>query len=435
MWYLPTDIIKNHFLDSMLYLRGEPPLPQLFLGILMKLFGWPFTTPVDSMLLSLMCLFTAWLMYNILVRYHFSSFFSTGIASLWCIYPACLGVEIQAFPTAFYEALPSFFFVVSLWLCISYSSNKKIRTLWWFGVAGAILSMSRSTLSWIFILPIFISLLLPGNRLRIVIGCMALIIQILWSLKNFAVYGQYHLETASDVGQNLVSTLLNTGHFDDFYHYSISNNPNDTFIADGLPCFLQGNMSCVAKTLPDVKSLDDTLAARLPSQEPLYGETYFMRGLSQKVKPLYFEYLLHHPLIAVDMLRKSYALFWGNIYWQVGYIKGLDADPIILGVNATMEKLKLLNIAGIHLLSFPLFVLIIARFAILRRKPHSWQIGFLYAFLAFFYVAIVSSLGDHGENARYRTDVEPLIWLLPFITFRCLQQIFQRPLQNQDTSA
>ena len=32
MWYLPTDIIQHRFLDSMVYLRGEPPLPQFILG-------------------------------------------------------------------------------------------------------------------------------------------------------------------------------------------------------------------------------------------------------------------------------------------------------------------------------------------------------------------------------------------------------------------
>ena len=427
MWYLPTDIIQHRFFDAMVYLRGEPPLPQFILGLLMKGFGWPFVIPVDSFFLSVLTLLTAWMMRAILIRYQFSSAFSTTLAAAWCVYPANLSVEVYAFPTALYEALPSFIFILSLWLCLRCFSHPKMPSVWLFGVAGILLSMSRSTLSWIFILPIVISFLLPGNKLRIVAGCLAIIFQLLWSVKNYAVYGQFHLETSSDVGQNIFSAILNTGHIDDFLEYSKQKHPNDTFILYGIPCLLTYDENCLKQQLPDVQHLDDALREKLQSTEPLFGETYFMHALSTKVKPLYSDYLLHNSADVLDMLHKAYPIFWGDIYRQVGYIKGLDTDSVILGVNAAFEKYKWLNILGIHFIALPILLLVF--YCAVRKKVTIFQVAFLYAFLGYLYVAIISSLGDHGENARYRVDVEALVWLLPFMAWRCMRSAFlQRTL-------
>ncbi len=422
MWYLPTDIIQHRFFDAMVYLRGEPPLPQFILGLLMKGFGWPFVIPVDSFFLSVLTLLTAWMMRAILIRYRFSSAFSTTLAAAWCVYPANLSVEVYAFPTALYEALPSFIFILSLWLCLRCFSHPKMPSVWLFGVAGILLSMSRSTLSWIFILPIVISFLLPGNKLRIVAGCLAIIFQLLWSVKNYAVYGQFHLETSSDVGQNIFSAILNTGHIDDFLEYSKQKHPNDTFILYGIPCLLAYDEKCLKQQLPDAQHLDDALREKLPSKEPLYGETYYQSALSQKVKPLYADYLLHNPIAAFNIFRQSYLLFWGDIYWRIGYIKGLDTDRIMLGVNAAFEKYKWLNILGIHLIGIPVFLFII--YCVLRKKTNNQQVAFLYAFLGYLYVAAISSLGEYTENTRYRVDVEALVWLLPFMAWRCMRSAF-----------
>jgi hypothetical protein len=302
-----------------------------------------------------------------------------------------------------------------------------MSNIWLFGLAGAMLSMSRSTLSWIFILPLLISFLLPGNKARILAGCLAIIFQLLWSLKNYSVYGQFHLETSSDVGQNIFSAVLNTGHINGFLEYSKQKNPNDTFTLYGIPCLLAYDEKCLKQQLPDVQHLDDALREKLPSKEPLYGETYYQHALSQKVKPLYADYLLHNPIAALNILRQSYLLFWGDIYWRIGYIKGLDTDSVILGVNAAFEKYKWLNILGIHLIGIPVFLFIV--YCVLRGKTNNQRVAFLYAFLGYVYVATISSLGEYTENTRYRVDVEALVWLLPFMAWRCMRSAFlQRTL-------
>jgi len=420
MWYLPPEIVQHHFAESMLYLRGEPPLPQLFLGTLMKLAGWPFSWPLDSILLSLATLITAFLMQDIMLRFAFNRALATGLAAAWCIYPACLGVEVAAFPTAFYEALPAFFFTLALWLCLRcFDKEHNRRWLWAFGLAGVMLSMSRSTLSWIFLLPIFIVLFIPGDKKKLAIGCLALAVQLLWAAKNYAVYGQFNLETASDVGQNILSTVMNTGHFDEFHAFSVSRHPDDAFILEGLPCLAQMNIPCAEKLMPTVEGRDTLLQQQLSTNSFLFGESYFMHEMSKQIKPLFSDFLLHNPSVALDMIARSYQLFWGNIYWQVSYIPGLDADPLLLRTNALTEKYKWFNIVAIHLLS-PIAVCLIFISLLRRQRLNPLQVGFLYALLAFCYVALVSSLGDHGENARYRVDVEPLVWLLPFISFRCI---------------
>lgn len=421
MWYLPPEIIQHHFAESILYLRGEPPLPQLFLGMLMKIAGWPFAWPLDSILLSIATLITAFLIRSIVLRFSFHWMLATAIAAAWCIYPANLGVEVAAFPTAFYEALPEFFFTLALWLCLHcFDAEKTNRWLWLFGFTGVLLSMSRSTLSWIFLLPIFIVIFIPtSNKKKIIIGCLALSIQLLWSVKNYAVYGQFNFETASDVGQNILSTVMNTGHFQEFHTFSIHQNPNDSFVLYGLPCLAKADIACAEKFMPHTEERDNLLKQQLSTSSVLWGESYFMHEMSKRIKPLFSDFLLHNPLIAVDMVFRSYQLFWGNIYWQVSYIPGLDTDALLLNTNAVFEKYKWLNITAIHLLA-PVVLFIICITLIQQRSLSHLQVGFLYALLAFCYVALVSSLGDHGENARYRVDVEPLVWLLPFLSFRCI---------------
>jgi hypothetical protein len=427
MWYMPVDLIRQNLIDSLIYLRGEPPLPQIILGLLMKLFGWPFSIPADSLLLSAITLLNAFFMRNILLRYQLNPTAATIVCVLWCIYPANLGVEVSAFPISFYEALPGFIFTMSLWLYLKCFDNEPLKNqsfkyTWLFGVSCALLSMSRSTLSWIFILPIMAVLIVPGDKKKIAAGFIAITIQLIWALKNYAVYGQFNLETASDVGQNIFSTILNTGNYDDFYSYTINKNPGDPFVTIGIPCLAAYNLPCLENLFPDSKKSDTALESKLSLDENLHGESYVFHDFSKKLKPLYADYLIHNPEVALKMIGKSYVLFWGNIYWQVSYIKGLDADPLILGLNACMEKYKILNILAIHSVGILAFIAIFISFA--RQKSISnLSAGFLYASLAFSYVAIISSLGDHGENARYRVDVESLVWLLPFMAYRCLQQI------------
>jgi len=427
MWYLPPDFIKNNFIESLVYLRGEPPLPQIILGCLIKIFGWPFVIPVDSILLSIATITTAFLMRNIMIRYGFRNIIATFMAMMWCIYPACLGVEISAFPVAFYEALPGFIFTLSLWLCLKCFSEepalrKNRQWIWLFGLAGAMLSMSRSTLSWIFILPIVTSFFLPGDKKKIIAGCLAVFMQLLWALKNYGVYGQFNFETASDVGQNIFSTVINTGNFNEFYSYSLNKNPDNLFVSEGLPCLIVYDRPCLEKLLPEAKNNDVVLARTMGIHDDLYGESYFLHDLSKELKPLYADFLIHNPAIALDMFAKSYEFFCGDIYAQVSYIKGLDADWLILQVNSWMGKYKAINIFAIH--SICIFAAcIIPLVGIKRKSLTDLQVAFFYAFLGFCYVAVISSLGDHGENARYRVDVEPLVWLLPFMAYRCLRQL------------
>ncbi len=421
MWYLPPDYIKDHFWESLLYLRGEPPLPQTILGILMKIFDWPLEYPFDSFLLSAMTLVSAVLMRDIMMRYNFRCITSTALASIWCLTPGSVAVEIDAFPIAFYEALPAFFLVIALWLCIRTQTTNDTKTMWQFGAVNAAISMSRSTLSWFFVIPVFISLFFRGKG-KIIAGTLALLVQLLWAGKNFAVYQQFHLETASDVGQNIFSTILNTGNADSFIRYSQTTHPDNPFVARGLPCLAALDLACVAATLPDTRALDTQLARAIPEQDQLYGETYFMHALSSQLKPLYFDYLLHNPARALDMLSKSYRLFWGRIYWQVPYIPGLDTDKLTLDVAATMEWYKYFCIAVIHSFTLAAVLVIFVRIA-KGQRPDALQLGLLYAVAALAYVGIVSSFGDHGENARYRVAVEPIVWLLPFMTLACLQAL------------
>lgn len=429
MWYLPPEVIRENLAESLLYLRGEPPLPQLFLGILMKIAGWPLAFPVDSILLSIATLIIAFLMHSTIIRFGFRRIIATTIAAAWCIYPACLGVEVEAFPIAFYEALPGFLFMLALWFCLRiFDNNNNSKWLWLFGLTGAMLSMSRSTLSWIFLLPIFITLIIPGGKKKILAGCLAIIVQLLWSAKNFAMYDQFHLETASDVGQNIFSTIVNTGNFESFHAFSMSRHPGDVFVSEGLPCIIAGDIDCIEKYITPTKERDAALEEQISAKNGLYGESYFMHEISSRIKPLYADYLLNNPAIAFDMIARSYKLFWGNIYWQVSYIPGLDDDPLLLGINALMEKYKWFNIITIHSLGVAAFLLIAVK--LIRRKPLSgMHVAFLYGALAFCYVAVVSSLGDHGENARYRVDVEPLVWLLPFMSYRCVS-LFLAALRN-----
>jgi hypothetical protein len=97
-----------------------------------------------------------------------------------------------------------------------------------------------------------------------------------------------------------------------------------------------------------------------------------------------------------------------------------------------MEKYKVVNILAIHSMGI-LAACLIPMAGIRKKSLSDLQVAFLYTFLAFCYVAVISSLGDHGENARYRVDVEPLVWLLPFMAYRCLQQLFSRSvISNPD---
>lgn len=424
MWYLPAPMLTEQLTHSMWLLRGEPPLPQLLIGLLMKVQTWPFTVPVDSFLMSLMSLFTAFIIYAIVRRLQFQRPLAIAAAALWLLNPSILAAEIEAFPICFYELLPAFFFTLSLWLLLrAHDLPQQRRWLYLFGLTLLLTAMSRSTLSFLFILPFLIALLLPPGKAKWVAAAFTVVFQLGWSLKNYAVYQEFQLETTADVGQNLFSTLLNTDNMGNFYEFHQHRHPENRFVHGLVKCMSQqknlGN--CADDPLINEwfgQERDKQLKASTNIGDALYGESYGHSAFTQAIKPLFVEYLLHRPDRAVDMFFKSYQLFWGDTVDQITYIEPLKHDTMLKRLQQPFLYIKFVQIIAIHCFGIALFVLYFTVHGKHARPAPAVFLGFIFCALAFSYLAVFSSLGDHGENPRYRLAVEPLIWLLPWFIWR-----------------
>lgn len=438
-WYSPINFIRHHYFESLLYLRGEPPLPQVILGLLMKLNDWPFTIPLDSFLLSGITLIIAFMLRSIILQINFSITSATILSIAWCIYPGYMAAEISAFPIAFYEVLPAFLFTASLYaMTIALRTGQK-KFYWLFGITSGLFPLSRATMTFIFPIPIMIARVFRSPLARS-LGFSALALQLLWAGKNYLVYQQFHLETASDVGGNIVWTMHFSGQEKKMIAYAKSKYPDVPFYSSGILCLIPNlNQQCLENFFPDAAKKDRVLTKMGVISGDIskaygMGDSYMMRDFSLAIKPFFVDFAIHNPSVITKILIKSYRLFWAEMFFHLPHVEDLKKNTLLASISHLFEYYKFFCIAIIHGISIPLAIWI------LWRRLTGWPINvassiLLYALSLFVYVALVSSLGSTGENTRYRVDVEPLIWLLPFMTFRCLQQMFQRPLQNQDTSA
>jgi hypothetical protein len=450
-WYtgqqLPIDMLRDRLVASMLMLQQTPPVPNFLMGIVVKHFSWP--TGVTSALILLegaMSVATAVLLARLLlVLYPRRTALALAVGSLFVLATDLVVIEYNSLGQTFYEIVAMLLGVAAASALIDLKRTGRLLHSAEAGLAVALLALTRASWSFFSLPALALSMwLVRADRIRHAAVFLApiLVLQGGWAAKNWMVYGVFSPVTSTWTGWNLVNGLRGSGFADAFRDFVAARPELRCFAAD------------LSKGMPEV---DPSLQERDRRIEQRFGlantrfNTLAMRELLAECERSVRSFARHAPAAMALKTWRAYRLFWlppanyGRFFlglfalenrldrglspWRIvelaaagelpdqpqlrsGKFPKRHFEPTTLYTPRWIEPWALLaNLIGVHVL-LPLALVA----GVLRGR--STSLGFTALVVlatCYAYLAFVSSVGDYGENMRFRIGVEPLVWLITIV--------------------
>jgi hypothetical protein len=457
--FLAVPALRDHLFSSLLYLQQTPPLPNLLLGLVLKI-----APPPHALTYVLLALQTALTLASTLVFFHLlrrqlgRPLLAFFFALLFLLGPDLLFLEYNSFGQSFYENLTQLLILALVAALGRFLRSPTISSSVWLGLAVGILPLTRSTYSYLpFVFSIFLAfvfLRLPAPRRRLVAAYAALAFGLpgLWALKQLAVYGDFRWATSSWAGANAVQGLVKAGYEEPFRAFLAASG--DRYPEFFLPLVeRKGLVDWRWEPQPgDLPAEILERDARL--QERLHGTNRKENGIAQATlfdvyARAWRDFLLARPEIAAAKLYRSTKLFFFPIRyhaapflrcdWKIDpawppwrifgmLLRGELPEPAYLATGTWPESrparyaptftLDRLSIVWQSLLLWTLPLLAAWRlFRLLSRwrrgePPAAQDWVWLGALTIVAYGALLANLVEFGENQRFRLALEPLLWLL-----------------------
>ena len=409
--------LQQHLLTSIWTLHSQPPLLNLYGGIMMQIFG---DSALSAMHYANIVLgaFISGLSYRVL---HFTTrtvWIAVLGALLITLNPALLLFE--AYPL---YTVPSLFFIMlGVFYFAQYQQRHQARDLFAFILVVNLLVLTRSLYHPLILLPcIGLAVWLArGQRWRVL--RTALLISLLgfgWATKNAVQYGFWG--TSSWGGLNLwhiAADGYSAGRLHDFSLVKVIDPLVVEFGSFTYPSSYQGygfdKTSDVESlnrndynniNMPDIARVYQRSGIALIQYDPVHYLTNVARAYNTFTCPAtsFKHNALNAPKIGglVDFYENT---LYGVSAWQA---RGIE----LLGTSGGCSVLY----AGLplSLLAFGLLGLVVAGLSWRRWRQFFRQEPVLLLIVAIiFYTTVVGSSLDIGENDRFKFLIEPLWWIL-----------------------
>ena len=411
--YLDPQILREDLLSGLYYLHAQPPLFNLFLGVVMKLFpeatSSAFAVFYVAMSLGLLVVLV-WLMR----RLGISDLLISILLPLFAWTPNFLVYSHWVFYT-----LPVALLVLGMAaLLMAYIDSGKQWLVHLFSWTAAVLMLTRALYHplWFVVMVVGVSLLLRGEKRKtlLVSAIAPLLVVNLVYLKNYVQVGSYggsswlgmNLTKRWPLSQAKMATLRGQGHLPPVWHRRPFREPDDL---RHLGYFAPGNMVHPA--------LDEPYKT---NGEPNFNHRDYAT-ISQEMQRTAAFLILHYP---GPYLQRSVTAFL--LYLQPGpnavdFLVDYDFSRVhrlrdaltrtlFLGGPIQRPIRMLAPPVNLWLLVFPALV----GFGLYRvfRGEASQRPVFAYAVTTILWVTLTSNLIEIGENDRMRWEVEPLLTLL-----------------------
>lgn len=458
--FLPVPLLRDHLATALLYLQQNPPLPQLMLGVALKVAAFPQQSAYLLVALqALIATATALLLYGLLLRVPIGRVPAWLLAATFALSADLILLEYNSFGQTFYENLCMPLLLGVIWWFRRAAANRQRRDFVVLGLFVATLALSRASFGYFF-LPLAAALLLTGAGMRATLLFLVpvLVLQGGWTLKNLALYDYVSLPATSWTGTNLaIGVARRDAAQADALRRSILAHPHDhpawyerMTAEQGLlfwhgpyaryvPASIAERDRAIAAALPGNPATNSLAAAAVAAENGRAVRRYALENPVQFARGVWQSYrLFWHPIreyarmfVALVLPVQSIESVWreggaGAVlrrYERENYrvlhyrpLGPLDTtDPCTVGGCVPGGPLALpyapllvylFAIVAVHALGPPLLVLSRRRDSGIDRRL------LIFLYLVFAYVACVASVGEHGENHRFRLAVEPAIWTL-----------------------
>jgi len=445
-WYtfqhLPIALLRDNLSSALLYLQQTPPLPNLIIGIVLKLFAWPHGVARALIalcgVLGILSALALWRTLTLLLRGRVWT--SAIVAVVFLLTTDLLVIEYNSFGQTFYELLTMLFVTCLAYRFACFLRTAATRDALYVGLLTAALALTRST--WAFFwgpaaAVIALTAVAPRRRALVAFALPVLLLQGSWLLKTRVVYGHWAVGTSSWTGYHLAKAMYARETRDMFERFMKETNA----ARENPLCLGFHPVVGPSYVLPD--AVDQEIARQLGQPNPPWNRSSYRRHLDECAAMAVF-FFFRHPRAALTRTLASYRLFWrppaqyGRMFVALlapdAPIRvGLSPSAILRGLyhgrlparqfvmRGTFPRRQfeptrfftlrwfepftlLITMLGVHLLA-P-----IALFQ--RRARREDRHTLLLLLLPYTYLAALSSLGEWGENMRFRIEVEPIIWLI-----------------------
>ena len=475
-WYtpqnLPAELLRDHLLTALLYLQQTPPVSNLLMGLALKSCAWP--TGVAHLFIGMQTLVT---ILAAMVLVHLVSILYPSRTILWIAVGGLFVLDTDLVVIEYTSMGQTIYGPISMLLVLGITDRlvalRRTGSLWdaaFAGLAMGLLVLTRP--SWTFFsLPclLLVAVLAPWRQMRAVLACVVPIMALQggWAVKNYAIYGVLSPTTSTWGGLHATTGLWAAGLGDEYTRFvGVIREPEQrrTMALLGWghddPSLLDSETRAL---LERDRAIEQSMGVPNPSSNSLA-----FRTVCAEAQRRVFDFAWQHPRAMLTKWWRGYAVFWQPIanYGQqfVGLFavgnritdsfdfpeiahkflagelpdtplvksgshpispehKGpLRLTPTTLYTARWIEPLVLmLNVVGVHLL-LPFVAIVWLAGAVRRHAPFNrLRIAtLLVAGTGYAYLALLVNLVETYENMRYRSEVEPLIWL---ITLICVTEV------------
>ena len=420
--YLDVETLKHQLLRGIWYDHAQPPIFNLFLGIVLKI-GGSQSMLLFSIVLKLISLANALLLFSIVKKLTVVYFLPLCIAIAYLISPATLIFECELFYTTFASLL----LLLSVFYLIRLQASQRLRD-----VVGVILPLvaiclTRSVyhITWLMVIFIILIYYFKSKAIfnKLLLVCIAaLFIVGGWYVKNKILFGK--LTASTWIGMNMARNV--------FHDHGVT----DSNRIEAYEPF--SKISVYRKFLnPEFESsfsgLNDRDLLREMKNDSFINETEVNYiPVSDMYQKASLAYIKSHPgAYAKNVFQSSIIYFTPATVYSLA-IENADKIKlydVIYSFNLTHfargkhQRRILLTISAIPKLVLYFFVFfILLRYFIRSRSINIWNL-FIMVTIAFIFG--VSSFFEHYENMRFRFETEPLFLILAAQAFSRLYARFE----------
>ena len=406
--YLNVETLKHQLLLGVWYDHAQPPVFNLFLGLILKTLG--SNALAFGVIFKMISLVNGLLLFSIIKKISNQRAVALVLAIGFLLSPATLIYECELFYTTFISLL----LLISIYFLIRLQSKST-----WVNAAGfflplALLCLTRSVYHIIWLLAIIVILLFyfkgkTNFRKIIIFGTLSVLLAGGWYVKNKIIFGK--LSVSTWIGMNMARNVFHDNAVKD----SARIEAYEPFSRIGVyqkfidPAFEKQyaglNNRDLLMEIKNDSFINENNINYIPVSDQyqrasiLYVKSHpaaYARNIFQSVI-LYFTPATMYSL-AVDQASKI--KYYDVVYSfnLTHFAHGKQTRRITLTISAIPKLL-------IYLLVFFVFI----QHARRTRSISSWNLIILFTII---FVFGVSSFFEHYENMRFRFETEPLFLIL-----------------------
>ena len=462
-WYTtqnaPLALLREHLGTTLLLLQQTPPMSSLVIGVLERFVEWPVAGAEALIALQGgISIVTALLLHRLLdICFPRHLVLVTVVGIAFVLDTGLVVIEYTSLGQLIYENLGMLLVLAFAMSLIRLRGSARPVDAALAGLLAALLVLTRATWSFLVLPGVVLVMLLAARaplRLGIAFVVPLLVLQGGWVAKNWMLYGRFSPATSSWTGFNLMNGFDRLGHGPVFLDFLRARRD-----PPWLPTVFEK---------PPVPPLEEIVPAEYGDRDRALGARFGVTpwGANSAAAAAFYDALGEnfaafartHPKLVLEKAARSYAIFWeptanygalnvslfapeapapsaldvprfvrdlgtvrlpqriGVAYGTLHIGAPLPVRRTSIGTLPWLEVPRLLaEVLGVHVLA-PLAALGWLRRRRGLREPDATRGAVLLVCAALYgYLAMASSVGEYGENMRFRLGVEPLVWVLSLL--------------------